>query len=55
MMFGRKTLFFDELYMHNADSLVMCFGDFNECIGRLIGGFDGGYGVGQRNLEGKML
>ena len=36
----------------------MCLGDFNGHIGRHIDGFDGvhgGYVVGQRNLEGKML
>ena len=33
---------------------VMCLGDFNGHIGRHIDGFygfDGGFGVGQRNLE----
>ena len=30
----------------------MCLGDFNGHIGRHI---DGGYGVGQSNLEGRML
>ena len=32
--------------------------DFNESVGRHIDGFDGvhgGFGVGQRNLEGRML
>ena len=40
--------------MHSADDLVMCLGD---CNGH-IDGFDwvhGGYGVGRRNLEGRML
>ena len=37
--------------MHNAGDLVMCLGDFNE-HGRHVHGLDGGYGVGQRNLEG---
>ena len=44
--------------MHSADDLVMCLGDINGHIGRHIDGFDGlhgGYGVGQRNLEGRML
>ena len=37
------------------DDLVMYLGEFNEHIGRHIDGFDGmhgGYGLGQRNLEG---
>ena len=40
--------------MHGAGDLVMCFGD----LGRHIAGFDvarGGYGIGLRNLEGRML
>ena len=44
--------------MHIADELVMCLGDINANIGRHIDGFDGvhgGNGVGQRNLEGRML
>ena len=44
--------------MHTAGDLVMRFGDFNGHIVRHIDGFieiHGGYGVGQRNLEGRML
>ena len=44
--------------IHSADDLVMCLGDFNGHVGKHIDGFDGvhgGYGVGQSNLEGKML
>ena len=44
--------------MHSADDLVMCLGDFNGHVGRNIDGFygvHGGYGVGQRNFEGRML
>ena len=44
--------------MHSADDLVMCLDDFNGRIGRHIYGFDevhGGYGVGERNLEVRML
>ena len=44
--------------MHSADDLVMCLGDFNGHVGRHIDGFDwvhGGYSVGQRNFEGRML
>ena len=36
----------------------MCMGDHNGHIGRYIDGFDGvhgGFYVGQRNLEGRML
>ena len=44
--------------MHSVGDLVMCLGDFNGHIGRHIDGFDeicGGFGVGERNLEGRML
>ena len=38
--------------MHSTDDLVMCLGDFNGHVDRHIDGFHGGFGVGQRNLEG---
>ena len=44
--------------MHSAGDLVMCLGDFNEHIGRHIDGLyelHGGYGVGERNLDGRVL
>ena len=41
--------------MHSANDLVMCLGDFNGHVGRNIYGVHGGYGVGQRNLNGGML
>ena len=44
--------------MHSAGDSVICLGDSNGHVGRHIDGFDGvhgGYGVGQRNLEGIML
>ena len=43
--------------MHYADDLAMCLGDINGHVGRHIGGLGGvhgGYGVGQKNLEGRM-
>ena len=57
-----KQSLYDELKcewdMHSADDLVMCLFGFNGHVGRYTDGFDGvhgGYGVGQRNLEGRML
>ena len=44
--------------MHSAGDLVMRLCDFKGHVGRHFDGFDeihGGYGVGQRNLEGRML
>ena len=53
---------FDELKgewdIHSADDLAVCLGDLNVNQGRHIDGFyfvHGGYGVGQMNLEGRML
>ena len=43
--------------MQSADDLAMCLGDINGHVDRNINGFDGvhgGYGVGQRDLEGRM-
>ena len=57
----RKTDFYElngEWDMHNADNLVMCLGDFNGHVCGHIDGSDGvrgGCGVGQRNLEVKMI
>ena len=44
--------------MHSAGDLVLCLGDVSGHVSWLIDGFNrvyGGYGVGQRNLEGRML
>ena len=44
--------------MYSVDDLVTCLGYLNRHGGRHIDGYDrvhGGYGVGQRNFEGKML
>ena len=57
----KKSLYYElkcEWEMHSADHLVKCLGDFNGYVGRHIDGVDGvheGHGVGQRNLEGRML
>ena len=43
--------------MHSAGDLVMCLGNISGHVGRHIDGYDGvhgGYGVGKRNLEGRM-
>ena len=60
--FEEKQCCYDKLkcewYMHSADVLAMCLGDFNGHICRHIdgfGGLHGGYGVGERKLEGRML
>ena len=53
-----KQHFYDlrcDWYMHNADDLVMSLGEFNVHVGKYIDGVDGGYGVGQSNLERRAL
>ena len=41
--------------MHSVDDLAVCLGDFNGHVGMHIDGVHGGYGVGQRNLDGILL
>ena len=44
--------------MHSADNFAKCLDDSNGHVCRHIEGFDwvhGEYGVGRRNLEGRML
>ena len=44
--------------MHSAGDLVMCLDDLNAHVGRHIdkfAGVHGGYGINQRNMEGRML
>ena len=57
----KKQSFYDELkcewYMHSADDLLMCLGEFNGNVGRHIDGFNlvhVAYDEGQSNLEGRM-
>ena len=41
--------------MHGACDLVMCLGDLDGHVGRYFDGVHGWYGVGHRNLEGRVL
>lgn len=57
-----KQLFYDELSvaldLKSSGEMVLCMGDFNAHVGKDINGFEGvhgGNGVGERNLEGRML
>ena len=43
---------------YSAGDLVMCLGEFSGHVGWHVDGFDGvhgGFDVGQRNFEGRML
>ena len=57
--FEEKTFFYNELQcewdMHAADDFVMCLGIFNGHVGGHIDGVHSGYGVDQRNFEGRMV
>ena len=47
-----------EWSMGNADEMVLGLGDFNGHVGKYADGFEGihgGYGIGKRNSEGRML
>ena len=44
--------------LHNVGGLVLGMGDFNGHVGKRIEGYEGvhrGNGIGERNVEGKIL
>ena len=44
--------------VENANEVLICLGDFNGHIGKEVDGFEsfyGGFGIGKRNLEGRLL
>ena len=59
---GRVECFYDDLRsewdLHSVDELVLGMGDFNGHVGKRIEGYEGvhgGNGIGESNVEGKML
>ena len=59
---SEKELFYEEMArewsMANANEMVLRLGDFNGHVGKCAEGFEGihgGYGIGKRNVEGRML
>ena len=59
---AEKEKFYEEMArewsMANANELVLRLGDFNGHVGKCAEGFEGihgGYGIGKRNAEGRML
>ena len=58
----QKKRFYEEMArewsMANANEMVLGLGDFNDHVGKCAEGFEGihgGYGIGKRNVEGRML
>ena len=44
--------------VENENEVLICLEDFNEHIGKKVGGFKnvhGGFGIGKRNVEGRSL
>ena len=59
---AEKEHFYDDLRsewdLHNMGELVLDMGDFNGHVGKQVEGYEGvhgGNGIGERNVEGKML
>ena len=59
---SEKERFYEEMArewsMANANEMVLGLGDFNGHVGKFAEGFEGihdGYGIGKRNVEGRML
>ena len=59
---AQKERFYDNLGsewdLHSVGKLVLGMGDFTEHNGKRIEGYEGvhgGNGIGERNVEGKML
>ena len=59
---AEKVHFYDDLRsewdLHSVGELVLAMGDFNGQVGKRIEGYEdvhGGNGIGERNVEGKML
>ena len=59
---SKKEKFYEEMArgckVENANEVLICLGDFNGHIGKKVDGFEGvhgGFGIGKRNLEGRLL
>ena len=59
---SEKEKFYEEMArgceVENANEVLICLGDFNGHIGKEVDGFEGvhgGFGIGKRNLEGRLL
>ena len=59
---SEKEKFYEEMgrgcEVENANEVLICLGDFNGHIGKEVDGFEdvhGGFGIGNRNLEGRLL
>ena len=59
---NKKEKFYEKMTrgceVENANEVLICLGDFNEHIGKEVNGFEGvhgGFGIGKRNVEGRLL
>ena len=59
---SEKEKFYEEMArgyeVENENEVLICLGDFNGHIGKEVDGFEGvyrGFGIGKRNLEGRLL
>ena len=59
---SQKEKFYEEMVrgceVENASKVLICLGDFNGHIGKEVEGFEGvhgGFGIGKRNLDGRLL
>ena len=59
---SEKEKFYEEMgrgcEVENANEVLICLGDFNGHIGKKVDGFEGvhgGFRIGKRNLEGRLL
>ena len=57
-----KLHFYDELasewILRNTGEMVLALGDYNGHVGKQVDGYEGvhgGFGIGERNMEGRML
>ena len=41
--------------MKNENEVLICLKDFNGHIGKEVDGVHGGFGIGKRNVEGRLL
>ena len=41
--------------VENENEVLICLENFNGHIGKEVDGFEGGFGIGKKNVEGRLL